>query len=81
MLTGEENRRNCRYWNGVNPHFEIETHSQTPQKVHVWAGIFGNHNVVPFFIECNLNVDSNPNLLQEYVEIMIEHFLKLIIIY
>lgn len=55
MLNGVVNRHNYRYWSDENPHWMVEKHTQHPQKLNVWAGIFGSQVVGPFFIEGNLN--------------------------
>lgn len=54
-LNGTVNRHNYSYWSDENPHWMIEKHTQRPQKLNVWAGIFGSQVVGPFFIEGNLN--------------------------
>ncbi|KAJ8936845.1 hypothetical protein NQ318_000582 [Aromia moschata] len=50
-LNGTVNRRNCRYWADVNPHWVMEAHTQYPQKVNVWFGIVGNRVVGPYFFD------------------------------
>lgn len=50
-LDGTVNRQNCRYWSPENPHWQMEAHSQFPQKLNVWAGIVGNRILGPFFFE------------------------------
>ena len=51
FLDGVLNRHNCRYWAPDNPRVPREAHSQYPQKLNVWAGIFGDTIIGPFFIE------------------------------
>lgn len=49
-LNGRVNRHNCRFWYSENPHWIIETHTQTLQKVNVWAGISDHQIIGSFFI-------------------------------
>ncbi|EZA51525.1 hypothetical protein X777_09814 [Ooceraea biroi] len=39
-LTGEVNNQNFRLWSDENPNWMRETHTQYPQKVNVWCGIY-----------------------------------------
>ncbi|XP_050307511.1 uncharacterized protein LOC126744196 [Anthonomus grandis grandis] len=48
------NRHNCRFWASENPHRFLESHTQHPQKLNVWAGILNDRIVKAFFIERNL---------------------------
>ena len=66
-LNGRVNRHNCRYWSADNPHWMIETHTQTPQKLNVWAGICGDQIIRSFFIDGNLTGDRYLQLLQEQI--------------
>lgn len=54
-LHGNVNKQNMRYWSDVNPHWIRENKTQYPEKLNVWAGIFNDRIVRPFFIEGNLN--------------------------
>lgn len=47
-LKGEVNRHNCRYWSDTNPAWMLESHTQYPQKVNVWAGILNDTIIGPF---------------------------------
>jgi len=67
-LHGAVNRHNCRYWSDSNPHLFREVHSQYPEKINVWAGIFGNHIVGPFFIAGNLRGDMYLDMLENTIE-------------
>lgn len=64
-LNGEVNRHNCRYWSAENPHWIRENHTQYPQKVNVWAGIFGDRILGPIFFNNNLNGATYLSFLQE----------------
>jgi len=57
-LNGEVNRHNCRYWSKENPHWMEEGHAQELQKVNVWAGIFGDNIIGPFFWKGTSTVTS-----------------------
>lgn len=50
---------NCRYWSDENPYVNQEHHTQLPQKLNVWADSMDEHITGPFFINDNLNGDSN----------------------
>lgn len=63
-LTAFANRNNCRYWSDENPRVFHEVHTQHPQKVKVWAGIYGSHIIGPFFIPGNLNGEVYLELLE-----------------
>lgn len=54
-LNGTVNRHNCRIWSRENPHWIQEAHTQHPQKINVWAGIFRGSIIGPFFIDGTLN--------------------------
>lgn len=64
-LNGFVNRHNCRYWDTSNPHILRESHTQYPQKLNVWAGIFGNHIVGPIFFRNNLTGEHYLQMLRE----------------
>lgn len=76
FLNGFVNKHNCRYWSDTNPHAFTEGHSQWPQKLNVWAGIFGDTIVGPLFFEGNLNGDKYLNLLQEFIEPLITDIIE-----
>jgi len=63
-LTGNVNRHNCRYWSNINPHWMRENHTQHPQKVNVWGGIFRGRPVGSFFIEGNLSSTVRSHMFQ-----------------
>lgn len=67
QLNGEVNRHNCRYWSNENPHWLRESHTQYPQKLNVWAGLFRDQMIGPFFIDGNLNGPKYLQLLQEEI--------------
>jgi len=66
-LTGNVSRHNCRYWTNENPHWKRDNHTQYPQKVNVWAGIFNDRLVGPFFIEGNLTAHVYQVMLREQI--------------
>ncbi|XP_066157702.1 uncharacterized protein [Euwallacea fornicatus] len=65
-LNGIVNRHNCRYWSDINPHIFHEAHTQHPQKLNVWAGIFGDHIIGPYFIPGNLTDETYLQLLEDF---------------
>jgi transposase len=67
MLNGVVNRHNCRYWSDENPHWMREVRTQNPQKLNVWAGLFGRQIVGPFFIEGNLTSEKYLDMLQNVI--------------
>ena len=67
FLNSTVNRHNCRYWSDSNPRIFHEAHVQTPQKLNVWAGIFGDRIIGPIFLEGNLTGESYLDLLQNTV--------------
>lgn len=67
QLNGEVNRHNFRYWSNENPHWLREHHTQYKQKLNVWAGIFRDRLVGPFFINGILDGPRYLQLLQEEI--------------
>ncbi|KAJ8914917.1 hypothetical protein NQ315_016071, partial [Exocentrus adspersus] len=55
QLNGNVNRHKFRYWSDENPHWMLEKHTQHPQKLNIWAGLFGDQIIGPFFINGNLD--------------------------
>lgn len=72
FLNGNVNRQNVRYWSDENPHIFRENHTQTPEKVNVWAGILGDHIIGPIFLDENLTGVLYLNLLQNVIHPQIE---------
>ena len=67
FLNGVVNRHNCRYWADDNPRVFHEVHTQNPQKLNVWAGIFGNSVLGQFNdIEKNFNAQVTEQLSSNY---------------
>lgn len=63
-LSGKHNPSVLRYWSQENEFRSYEAHTQYPQKLNVWAGIFGDNLIGPFFIDGNLNAEKYLELLQ-----------------
>ncbi|KAJ8955433.1 hypothetical protein NQ318_003531, partial [Aromia moschata] len=57
-------RYNGRYWSRTNPHWIIESHTQHPQKLNVWAGIVANRIIQPLFLEETLTGERYLEFLQ-----------------
>lgn len=66
-LNNEPNVQNCRYWSQENQNRFVETRTQYPQKVNVWAGIFGQRIIGPFFLNRNLNAEYFLELLEDQI--------------
>ena len=66
-LNNEPNVQNYRYWDKENQHRYVTTRTQYPQKINVWAGIFGHHILGPFFLNRNLNANYYLELLKEQI--------------
>lgn len=64
FLNGTVNRQNCRYWSKENPHWAQVAHTQHPEKVNVWAGIFQDQIVGPYFFDENLTGQMYLDFLQ-----------------
>lgn len=64
-LNGTVNRQNCRYWAPRNPHWFIESHTQYPEKVNVWAAIVRDRILGPYFIEGTLTAEKYLNFLRD----------------
>lgn len=75
-LNNEPNVQNCRYWSQENEHRLVHTRTQYPQKINVWAGIFGHHIIGPFFMEYNLTGETYLELLQNRIEPALEEVLR-----
>lgn len=68
FVNGTVNRHNCRYWADENPRVFHETHTQYPLKLNVWAGIYGDRIVGPFFLPQTLNGETYLQLLEEAID-------------
>jgi transposase len=62
QTNGRVNRHNCVYWSDTNPHIIIEQELNVP-KVIVWAGIWSNGVVGPFFFEGNVTSEKYLQML------------------
>ena len=75
-LNNEPNVQNFRYWSQENEHRFLSTHTQYPQKVNVFVGIFGRHIIGPFFLEQNLSAEYFLNLLNNQIEPALEEVVR-----
>ncbi|KAF2882442.1 hypothetical protein ILUMI_23724 [Ignelater luminosus] len=66
-LNNEPNCQDCRFWCQENPNLNVQSRTQYPQKINVWAGMFKNHIIGPFIIEGNLNSVLYLDLLQNAI--------------
>jgi transposase len=67
-LSGNVNRHNFRYWSDTNPRWMEATRVQVDPRVMVWAGIFEDQIIGPFFFDGNVTQDSYLDMLQSYLE-------------
>lgn len=67
LLHGKHHPSNLRYWSIENQHRQLNLRTQYPEKLNVWAGIYGNNIIGPFFINRNLNGETYLNLLQNEI--------------
>jgi transposase len=65
---GVLNLRNLHYWSVDNPHVTRISNQQQRFSLNVWAGIFQNSLVGPFFIPNPLTGDAYLNFLQNELE-------------
>ncbi|XP_067130452.1 uncharacterized protein [Centruroides vittatus] len=77
FLNSTVNRHNCRYWSDNNPSIFHEVHSQTPQKLNVWAGIFGDRLLGPIFLDSNQTGESYLDLLENVVHPLLVDIVEL----
>lgn len=66
-LHNAPNNQNCRMWATQNPRLCVETRTQYPKKVNLWAGILGHRIIGPFVIEGNLTGDKYLELLEDQI--------------
>ncbi|KAK2725286.1 hypothetical protein QYM36_001664 [Artemia franciscana] len=67
-LNGQVNRHNMRYWSEVNPNWHEEGHHQTNPMIMVWAGIWEEEIVGPwFFNTSNVIGETYLELLQTFL--------------
>lgn len=64
FLNGTVNRQNCRYWSTENHHWAQVAHTQYPEKINVWAGIFQDRIIGPYFFDVNLTGEIYLHFLQ-----------------
>lgn len=64
-LDGKVNKHNCIVWGYENPHLIEETPMKSPS-VHVWAAMFHNKLIGPYFFDENVTGESYLNMLQTY---------------
>jgi len=67
-LNGQVNRHNMRYWSEVNPNWNEEGHHQTNPKIMVWAGIWEEEIVGPYFFNTsNVTGETYLGFLQTFL--------------
>ena len=71
-MEGIPNKQGVRFWHPVNPHAMVAVNHQNRAKVTVWAAIWGNKLIGPFFFDGTVNGTKYLELLQDYVVPLIE---------
>ncbi|KAJ8956539.1 hypothetical protein NQ318_019262 [Aromia moschata] len=70
-LNGTVNKQNCRYWSTENTHWMMESNTQYPEKVNVWAGIINSQMIGPYFFDSSLTgaryLDFLQNLIRQEI--------------
>ena len=62
-LTGEVNKQNWRFWSDSNPHWMEAVNDQGAPKVMVWAAVWREHVIGPFFFQTNVTSESYLEML------------------
>ena len=66
-LNGQVNHHNMRYWSEVNSNWNEEGHHQTNIKIMVWAGIWEEEIVGPYFFNtANVNGETYLEFLHTF---------------
>jgi transposase len=66
-LSGNVNRHNFRYWSNQNPRWIEATHVQIDPRVMVWAAIWRNHIIGPYFFDGNVTGESYLQMLHTFL--------------
>jgi len=61
----------CKLWS-ENPHWILQAHTQSPEKLNVWAGILNNILIEPYFIENNLTSAKYKDMLRNRILLTIQ---------
>jgi hypothetical protein len=64
FLNGHFNHQNIRYYSDSNPHWMLDDRCQNSAKVNVWAGIYNDTIIGPFFFDGNIDGDSYLHMLR-----------------
>ena len=67
-LSAHVNRHNYRYWCDTNPHWMDDSNIQNSPRVMVWAAIWRNRLIGPFFFDENVTKDSYLSMLKNFLE-------------
>lgn len=67
FMNGTVNRHNCRYWSDSKLIIFQAVLTQQPQKLNVWAGIFGDWLVDPHFSPDNLTGEMYLQFLEDVI--------------
>lgn len=69
---GYVNRHNLHYWATENPHWMQQAHTQVRWSVNVWAGIFGDRIIGPYFIDGKVDGDGYRKFLNDELVNLLE---------
>lgn len=71
-LSSHVNRHNYRYWSDTNPHWTDACNMQNAPRIMVWAAIWKNRIIGPFFFEEHVTKDSYLSMLREFLVPILE---------
>jgi hypothetical protein len=66
-LSGHVNRHNFRHWSDTNPNWIEATHVQEDPRVMVWAGIWEDQIIGPYFFSSNVTGETYLSMLRSYL--------------
>jgi hypothetical protein len=72
-LNGHVNRHNCRYWCDNNPRWMEDSHVQNDPRVMVWAAIWHDRIIGPYFFGGNVTGETYLHMLQTFLEPILDN--------
>jgi transposase len=66
-LSGHVNRHNCRYWSDINPRWMQVSHVQNDPRIMVWAGIWEDQLIGPYFFDGNVTGETYLHMLSTFL--------------
>ena len=67
FLRDEHNRQNFRWWSKTNPNWMAAIKSASSPKLNIYACIFGNKVLGPYFFDGNINGDGYFDMLKNFL--------------